>query len=126
MILNDKAKYDFFINPPRTGVLKKYFDNLITKKKNIPSSYNFEIDTIFQNQPDLLSLAKVYQSYESDFDKHARASIPYIYEELIRLYTTIFLYLTKYKDGGSVIEIDAANGSLKGIIPNNNEVLKFP
>jgi len=124
MKLTDKEKEKFFINPPRNGVLKKYFDDLITAKKNIPINYDFDIDKLFKNNQNLLSFAREYQKYESDFDKHARASIPYSYEELIRLYSTIFLYLTKYKTKGNIIEIDSANSSLARALTNisNNRI----
>ena len=112
MELNDSKKDDFFINPPRTGVLKKYFDEMILEKKNVPLNYYFDIHTLFKGSPELLSLADVYQKYESAFDKHARSSIPFSYEETIRLYSTIFNYLVKHRSGGNIIEIDAANGSV--------------
>ena len=119
MIIDDSKKNNFFINPPRTGILKKYFDNLITAKKNVPNYYqNIEQ---FKFNKELYNFSKKYLEYTSDFDKHAQASIPFIFEETMILYYTILKYLN---NGGNIISIDAANGSAERTLVSMSDKIK--
>ena len=113
--IDDSEKDNFFKKPARTTILKDYFDDLILARKNVPINYNFDIENLFGFNNELLNFAKKYQEFESDFDKHARASIPFSYEESIILYYTILKFLSD-RNGGNILSIDAANGSLERVI----------